>query len=539
MKNLKKILIPVALAVTMSLSAFLVACGKEEDNPDPGPGPVTPTEEAWHNEKIWLEKNPLVPTDEAVFPEDINFNRTTNGSVHDPSIFEDPVSGAYYAYGTHYAVAKTYSLSNAYMNTDDGGWEQVTSDNDFSIFGGTAATYGGLKYPSVIEETINLVKPTNNNSSASTWSIWAPDVEYINGKYYLYYSLTKEFGSRESAIGRVEADSPEGPFENNKIIVNSIGGSGLDPNCIDSELFYDKDGNLYMVYGSSTGGIYVLDLEKDGENVGLPKAGQGFGTRVWRQGNNVEGPFIYYNASTEYYYLMTSYNSLMSNYNMHVARSTSPKGPFVGIDGKDVAVDGDGNLVSGNFQLDRNGKGVSPFAAMGHNSVIKDKDGKYYAVYHARRISVVGNATQGTVGSPHLIYVSQIYFNEDGWPVMSPTPCVGETRGTMTNEQVATSYDVVLHERPTTIDKDKNIATFVKSAAYTLTADGKVTGTGTATDSWTLKDGYYIELTVKGVTYKGVVAPGWDTYVSGANQKAVVTITAVSATGQSLWAVQK
>lgn len=549
MKNLKKILIPVALAVTMSLSAFLVACGKEEDNPDPGPGPVTPTEEAWHNEKIWLEKNPLVPTDEAVFPEDINFNRTTNGSVHDPSIFEDPVSGAYYAYGTHYAVAKTYSLSNAYMNTDDGGWEQLAGDNTGSyayLYGEdheTCADFfhaaSGVRWPEAIRATVELVNPGSDSRYAAGTTTWAPDVEYINGKYYMYYSLTRGFGSRESAIARVESDSPEGPFTNNKIIIDSIGGSGLDPNCIDSELFYDKDGNLYMVYGSSTGGIYVLDLEKDGENVGLPKEGQGFGTRVWRQGNNVEGPFIYYNASTEYYYLMTSYNSLMSNYNMHVARSTSPKGPFVGIDGKDVAVDGDGNLVSGNFQLDRNGKGVSPFAAMGHNSVIKDKDGKYYAVYHARRIAVVGNATQGAVGAPHLIYVSQIYFNEEGWPVMSPTPCVGETRGTMTNEQVAVSYDVVLHERPTTIDDKKNIATFVKSAAYTLTADGKVTGTGTATDSWTLKDGYYIELTVKGVTYKGVVAPGWDTYVSGANQKAVVTITAVSATGQSLWAVQK
>lgn len=545
MKNLKKVLIPVALAVTMSLSAFLVACGKDDESPKTpsNPGPTTPvsptpspTEDKWRDESIWLKQEPLVPADEAEFPEDVAFTAPT-GAVHDPSIFHDPVSGDYYAYGTHYAVAKTYSLANAYKSDkDNGGWEQLAGDNNFEFLYGAGSFYHAgskVSWPNAIKDTVELVNPSGSNPGTTTW---APDVEYMGGKYYMYYSLTKAFGSCESAIARVESDSPEGPFTNNTIIIDSMGTTGqTTPNCIDPELFYDKDGKLWMVYGSASAGIFIKELHTDDENIGLPKE-DGFGKLIWKArggaGGNEEGPFVFYNASTEYYYLMTSHASLMSTYNMHIARSANPDGPYVGIDGKDVAGNGDGNLVSGNYKFNRSG--ATAMAALGHNSVVKDKDGKYYVIYHSRTATSSGAVNQG-----HKLYVSQMYFNEAGWPVMSATPYVGETRGTMTKTQVAKEYDVVLHEVPRSTGT--NASSFVTSVAYTLTADGKVTGTGAlATDSWTLKDDYYIELTLKGVTYKGVVAPGWDTYTANTNnQKAVVTITAVSNEGKALWAIEK
>ena len=523
MKNAKKIIIPVALAATMSLSAFLVACGGK-----------TPPGDKWRDQSIWLQEDPLVPTNEAELPEGINFKEPA-GSVHDPSIFHDPESGYYYAYGTHYAVAKTYDFADAFKNTNEGGWEQLAGDNNFKfLYGDETYSYGGTQWPKAIQSTVDKVKPSGSNPGTTTW---APDVEYINGKYYMYYSLTKAFGSPESAIARVESDSPEGPFANNTPIVDSVGtnGSGT-PNSIAPELFYDKDGGLWMVYGSASAGIYIKELYAEGENAGLPKE-DGFGKLIWRAGGkagkNEEGPFVFYNASTKYYYLMTSHASLMSTYNMHIARSEKPDGPYVGIDNNDVATaEGDGNLVSGNFKFDRGGNGVRAFAAMGHNSVVKDKDGKYYVVYHSRRA-----AETGAVEQPHKLYVSQMYFNEAGWPVMAPTPYVGETRGTMTEEQIASEYDIVVHAVPAS--KGTNAASFEKSSVYTLTADGKVTGTGAQSgDSWTLKQGYYVEITLKGVTYKGVVAPGWDIY-SSKNQKGVVTITAVSDAGIPLWALAK
>ena len=530
MKNVKKIIIPVALAVTMSLSAFLVACGDNNNN-----GGST---DKWRDESIWMKAEPLVPTNEAELPEKIAYrNPTDEGSVHDPSVFHDPVNDCYYAYGSHYAVAKTYNLEDAFRSSAAGGWETVQKENKFDVlYGDEVYTDShGTKWPAAIQETVELVKP---NADLNT--TWAPDVEYINGKYYMYYSLTKGFGSNESAIARVESDSPEGPFTNNVILIDSVGAvRSKDPNCIDPELFYDKEGKLWMVYGSDMGGIFIKELHTEGEKVGLPKE-EGFGTKLWRGGQNQEGPFIYYNAATDYYYLMCSYNRLQVNYNMHVARSKNPNGPYVGIDGKDVATEGDGNLVAGNFKFNRSGVSLlnNGLAAMGHNSVVKNKDGKYFVIYHSR---TMGNGTN--VNQPHNLYVNQIYFNEEAWPVMAPTSYVGEERGTMTDEQVATEYEIVIHKMPTDLEPKSSTvfkATHETSSVYKLEAGGKVTGTGTqSTDTWTLKQGYYIEITLNGVTYKGVVAPGWDTYARAANQKAVITFSAISDAGISLWGIEK
>ena len=521
MKNVKKVLIPVALAAAMAASAFLVACGDKGGS-----------EDKWRDEHVWLTAESLVPTEAAEFPSEITYTRPS-GSVHDPSVFHDPVSGDYYAYGTHYAVAKTFSLADAFRNkAEDGGWETVQKENFFDkLYGEEYITFNNNKWPKALEDTVNLVQPESDLGTT-----WAPDVEYINGKYYMYYSLTKTFGSNQSAIGRVESNSPEGPFTNNVIIVDSMSSVSGKPNCIDPELFYDKEGKLWLVYGSASGGIFIKELYNEGKNVGLPKE-EGFGTKLWRGNANQEGPFIYYNAATDYYYLMCSYNRLQVNYNMHVARSKNPNGPYEGIDGKDVAVNGDGNLVAGNFKFNRSGNGFSTgLAALGHNSVVKDEDGKYYAIYHSRTIDSNNTVIQG-----HNLYVNQIYFNEEGWPVMAPTSYVGETRGTLTNTQVAKEYEIVVHKMPADNSPNNSTykASYETSAVYTLAANGSVTG-GDAGDSWTLKDGYYIELTLKGVTYKGVVAPGWDTYANGAaKQKAVVTITAVSNTGISLWGIEK
>ena len=82
MKNAKKIFIPVALAAAMSLSAFLVACGEK-------PTPPT-TSDKWRDESIWMTAEDLVPKNAAQLPEDVGY-KNPSGSVHDPSVFHDPV----------------------------------------------------------------------------------------------------------------------------------------------------------------------------------------------------------------------------------------------------------------------------------------------------------------------------------------------------------------------------------------------------------------------------------------------------------------
>ena len=78
-------------------------------------------------------------------------------------------------------------------------------------------------------------------------AIWAPDINYIEGKYVLYFSMSTWGGEWEAGIGRAVADSPEGPFKNAKLLFNSkqIGvQNSIDP------VIYQEDGRKYLIWGS-------------------------------------------------------------------------------------------------------------------------------------------------------------------------------------------------------------------------------------------------------------------------------------------------
>ena len=304
-----------------------------------------------------------------------------------------------------------------------------------------------------------------------------------------------------------------GPYSNDEIIVQSFGGGG-QPNCIDPELFYDKEGKLWMVYGSHYAGIFIKELDKDGLPVVSDSTSDDYyGTLVWKGGAKVvEGPFVFYNAETDYYYLMTTFGDLSSDYNMRVARSKSPTGPYTDIAEHDLTrySDDNGVKLAGNYQF----TGGATNTALGHNSVIK-KDGKYLVVCHVRN----------AVGGMHHLEVRQLYFNKDGWPVMSPDRYVGESVGTVTADKLAGDYDVIVHTKGTTKD-------YAKSAVYSLTADGKILSGETEAGTWSISEGYYCTITLSGVTYNGVVAPGWRDYGTA---KGVYCMTATSDAGLPIW----
>lgn len=465
----KRSLAAVSVLLGASLVFGMTGCGE--------------TEKEWNNKEDWLYKESPIPTETAVLPTEAAAAGSV--AVHDPSVFQDPFTGTYYAFGSHFAVSSSKDLIT---------WKQEVGDNN------PKALYGTHDWRSVLKETDKYVPAGGGINST-----WAPDVEYIDGTYYMYYSVTEKFGSGKSVIGRVRANDVLGPYSNEEIIVKSAGKSG-EPNCIDPELFYDKDGKLWMVYGSFYGGIFIKELDE----TGLPVE-EGFGTRIWADRGGVEGPFVFYNAAHDYYYLMTSEGDLNSDYNMRVARSKNPDGPYEDISAKNVGeTRGAGNKLAGNYKFNTDGNKV----ALGHNSVIK-KDGKYFVVMHVR------NAIQGM----HHLEVHQLFFNEAGWPVLSPNRYVGETAGLVSQATAAGDYEIVVH----TADKSSNI---INSVTHTLNADGKVLKEGAETGSWTVKQDYYVEITLDGVTYKGVIVPSWKDY---GNKKGIYSITATSDTGRPLW----
>jgi GH35 family endo-1,4-beta-xylanase len=75
--------------------------------------------------------------------------------------------------------------------------------------------------------------------------LWAPDVAFKNGTYYLYFPLKDQ--TDIFRIGVATSKTPEGPF---KAEANPIKGSYS----IDPAVFKDKDGAYYMYFGGIWGG---------------------------------------------------------------------------------------------------------------------------------------------------------------------------------------------------------------------------------------------------------------------------------------------
>ena len=104
-------------------------------------------------------------------------------------------------------------------------------------------------------EVFNIDDVMPKDVKKQDWALWAPDMIYRNGKYYLYYPIWihhtdsvrpngKEGRVVTSYIGVAVSDAPDKPF---KVLKSKIQGtSGIDP-----AVFADDDGSIYLLWGHS------------------------------------------------------------------------------------------------------------------------------------------------------------------------------------------------------------------------------------------------------------------------------------------------
>ena len=91
-------------------------------------------------------------------------------------------------------------------------------------------------------------------------NLWAPDINYINGKYVLYYAKSEWGGEWTCGIGVATADKPEGPFTDHGALFTS---RDIDvQNSIDG-FFIEDHGKKYIFWGSFHG-IFGIELTDDG-----------------------------------------------------------------------------------------------------------------------------------------------------------------------------------------------------------------------------------------------------------------------------------
>ncbi|MCM1057782.1 MAG: glycoside hydrolase family 43 protein [Firmicutes bacterium] len=464
-------------------------------------------------------------------------------SVHDPSVIR--ADGKYYIFGSHMSTAVSEDL-RSWTSVGDG------YKNSNPIYYGlmenkTAFAYTGSK---------NSVIPTDDGG----WHVWAPDIIYNEsaGLYYLYFCMSSTWNA--SNLCYATSESIEGPYEWKGAMIysgfteGSLGATDVTeyvdrdeakaryikangeynfdryPNAIDPTVLYDEDGRLWMVYGSWSGGMYLLELDKDTGEVIHPEADEAnrvdayFGKRLMGGlHTSIEGPYILYDAESGYYYLFVSYGGLArtGGYQIRVFRSETIDGDYVDMNGK-YPLD-TGNLKQSPYGLKLSGNYYLPslsmaYMATGHNSAFIDEDGRKYIVNHTR----FDNNSEF-----HEPRVHQFIVNEEGWPCMLPYATDGETVSETgyENGELTGKYYVI--NQGTSID-----AQIAQPFILYLEEDGTVRGDGVR-GNWEAKEGScYMKLTYGEKSYSGVFCQ--------MNDEAGTQVMTFSAVGsnESVWGVK-
>ena len=452
-------------------------------------------------------------------------------AVHDPSIIRAD-DGTYYVFGSHLAAAKSTDLMM---------WERVADGvDDLNPLFNT--------YSSEIAEGIEWV--------GGHVGSWAADViQRKDGKYYFYYNHCANNLSEEnicnaprSYLGVAVSDDINGPYIDQGVFLRSgmsaeeieqgyapEGIAAYDgavmPNAIDPDVFYDKNGNLWMVYGSYFGGIFILEMD---EATGKPKDGQGYGKHLAGGGfAPIEGTWISYNPESDYYYMFNSIAGFdaAGGYNIRVSRSRNPDGPYLDAAGNDMVLARDNlatlskygvKLMGGfNFVSNVGDAGDSwGYLAPGHNSAIYDETlKKHLLVTHTRFPDR---------GEQHSVRVHEMWVNADGWLVASP-----QRYAPISGDNVVDAEDLIGDYRFINHETDSN--TVGHDSIYIRLNDDR-TITGEASGTYRLSDNNpeRITLVIAGKTYEGVMAWQWDE----AARRLVPTFSAVSTAGASVWGSQ-
>lgn len=123
----------------------------------------------------------------------------------------------------------------------------------------------------------------NNEPEGENWALWAPDMVYYQGKYYLYFPVRIVIGKDagegnrkvKSYIAVAVSDSPDKRF---KVINPKIEGTqGIDP-----AVFIDDDGEKYLYYGQHMGAKLKDNMiELEGKPIKLKVDDRRFMEAIW------------------------------------------------------------------------------------------------------------------------------------------------------------------------------------------------------------------------------------------------------------------
>ncbi len=463
---------------------------------------------------------------------------------HDPQIIL--ADGTYYMTGSHQVLAKSDDLKN---------WSYIGNGNNV--------------FDNLFSGDLDAFKFVGKNEEGG-YSVWAANTFYNEtmGKYVMYFCTTSSY--IKSNLCMAVSDEPGGKYTYTDTILYSgftsshaaetdiydvlgedadlseylkLGGYDNNkwPNCIDPAVFTDEENRMWMVYGSWSGGIFLLELDP---STGKPihpieeaaKGGEGapdpyYGYRLVGGGHHaIEGPYLTYSKETGYYYLFLSYGGLTSDggYQIRQFRSENPTGPYVDAAGNRLGDEENymsyGLKMMGNYTL----PSLSvTYMAPGGQSAFQDENGDYYIVYHQR-------FDDGQ--EFHEPRIHKMFMTKDGWFTAAPFEYTGDEGMSSVSEKTDVTADmlngtfyILNHGLEVNNLINKPVKCTFENGSITPDEEGDIKG-----GTFTMNDGEtYVTLTIDDVEYEGCTFTMTDE--AGNN---TLCISAKGSNNETIWAVK-
>lgn len=289
--------------------------------------------------------------------------------------------------------------------------------------------------------------------------LWAPDIAFWKGRYWLYYSVAVNTAGVPSCIGlatnkTLDPASPEYKWEDQGLVRPGQPGrdsfATIDPN------FFLKDGKEpWLVFGSTS--IDRLRLVRLNDN-GKVAQGAALIPVAGRTDGCIEAPYLIQRG--EWYYLFVSFDDcckgVKSTYRIMVGRAKRLEGPYVDFAGRPMLDGNATSLLAGHRDV----------RGPGHNSVVRVKD-QDYLVHHFYDANKKGTPT---------LQIRPLLWSNDGWPSAGEPGILAEDRPA---------------KAPALTGRWTHSANFEKGFELELLAGGRIGRSGDAT--WKLS-GAVLEL---------------------------------------------
>ena len=241
----------------------------------------------------------------------------------------------------------------------------------------------------------------------TTQDFWAPSVIYDGSTYFMYYSATPDIYERHErghGLAVATSASPAGPFEDmGKPLLLGTGFEFIDPMAYDDP----ATGKHLLYWGSGFQPIRVQELGPDRMSFA---AGSRPIDLIWP--NPVKGAFprlveaSWVLLHEDFYYLFYSGDNCCgpdAEYGVMVARSQSATGPFETLE--------EAKGVPHSLMLFKSERWLAP----GHNTIVTDKAGEVWIVYHAIDVNRPRQRQEDEINSRRILLIDKVEWR-DGWP---------------------------------------------------------------------------------------------------------------------------